>query len=200
MNKGLIIVNVLLVVAVSYLLYKQFSTRPGNGITAADTLKERDSLLHKKILFAYINTDSIAQKYEFAKRVKEEVERRDAATTAELDRMQKDFTAKIEKYQKQGPAMTEEQANAARQDVEATQRMMLEKKQALEEEHRQFVTSKNMSVIKDIQDYLKKFNADGTYSFIFSYDPGLFYYQDTAYDITSEVLKGLNEEFKLRRK
>jgi len=53
--------------------------------------------------------------------------------------------------------------------------------------------------MKEIKDYLKKFNEDRRYSFIFSYEPGLFYYKDSAFDITSQVLKGLNDQYKARK-
>ena len=31
---------------------------------------------------------------------------------------------------------------------------------------------------------------------IISYEPGLFYYKDTAYNITEDLVKGLNEKYK----
>jgi outer membrane protein len=49
-----------------------------------------------------------------------------------------------------------------------------------------------------IEEYLKKFNADKKYTFILSYRSasGSLLYKDDAYDITSLVLVGLNEEYK----
>ncbi|HUN04840.1 MAG TPA: OmpH family outer membrane protein, partial [Niabella sp.] len=97
-------------------------------------------------------------------------------------------------------SMTEAEAEAARQDLEASQNQMAERRQRLYDEFNSFVANKNMSLKKKIEDFLKEFNADNTYSFIFAYEPGLFYYKDTAYDITNEVLKGLNEKQKSSKK
>ncbi len=198
MKQALLIVNALLVVAVSYLLYKQFAGGQEKVLTAGSVLKSKDSLESKKLLFAYMNMDSIQGKYELAKAVSNEVERRQEGLDAELNKMDKAYRNKLEGYQQRGASMTEEQAVAAREDMETTQRQMLEKRQSLMDGYQSWLASKNMSVIKDIQDYLKKFNADGTYSFIFSHEP-FFYYSDTAYDITSEVIKGLNQQYKANK-
>ncbi|MCH5600638.1 OmpH family outer membrane protein [Niabella ginsengisoli] len=139
--------------------------------------------------------DSIQNKYELAKKVTSEVEKRRDAINNEADKMQAAYNSKLNGYQQRAATMTEEQAIAAREDMESTQRTMMEKRQALDQEFGQWASSKNLSLMKDIQDYLKKFNADGTYSFIFSYEPGFFYYSNPANDITSEVLKGLNQQY-----
>ncbi|WP_346238005.1 OmpH family outer membrane protein [Niabella insulamsoli] len=198
MKQALIIVNALLVIAVSYLLYKQFAGKPETGIVARETVKTSDSTAGK-LLFAYMNMDSIQNKYELAKAVTNEVERRRESLDAEINRMQKALRNKLEGYQQRAATMTEEQAVAAREDMANSEREMMDKRQALADEYQNWLASKNMSVIKDIQDYLKKFNADGTYSFIFSHEP-FFYYTDTAYDITSEVVKGLNEQYKAKKR
>ncbi len=198
MKQTLLIVNALLVIAVSFLLYKQFTSGSEKVVTAGGVLKSKDSLGSKKLLFAYMNMDSIQSKYELAKAVSKEVERRQESLNAELNKMDKAYRNKFEGYQQRGASMTEEQAIAAREDIETTQRQILEKRQSLMDGYQSWLASKNMSVIKDIQDYLKKFNADGTYSFIFSHEP-FFYYSDTAYDITSEVIRGLNQQYKVTK-
>jgi outer membrane protein len=200
MKQALLIVNALLVLAVSYLLYKQFANGSERVVTAGSVLKTKDTTLsNKKLLFAYINMDSIQAKYELAKAVSVEVERRHESLNTELNKMDKAYQNKLEGYKQRGASMTEEQAAAAREDMETTQRQMLEKRQSLMDGYQSWLASKNMSVIKDIQDYLKKFNADGTYSFIFSYEPGFFYYSDSTYDITSQVIGGLNAQYEMKK-
>ena len=199
MKQALLIVNALLVIAVSYLLYKQFSSPAGTPITAGSSMTQKqheDSLSEKKTLIAYINMDSILNKYELAKRITADVEKRRDAVANESNKMEAALNSKFEGYQKRAATMTEEQAAAAREDMETTRTNLMQKKQTMDEDFRQWASNQNLTLMKDIQDYLKKFNADNTYSFIFSYEPGLFYYQDTTYDITSVVLKGLNEQYK----
>jgi len=202
MKNALLIVNALLVIAVAFLLYKQFNGNAQGSKTlhSAESSKGKDSLLKPDAVFAYIDMDSIQTYYELAKNVEREVERKKSAITTELDRMEKSFKAKVGAYQQQSNSMTEEQALTAQRDVEANQAQIMEKRQSLMEEFNNFVASKNMSVKKKIEEFLKVFNADGTFSFIFAYEPGLFYYKDTTYDITREVVKGLNEQFAQEKK
>ncbi|MBZ4188226.1 OmpH family outer membrane protein [Niabella beijingensis] len=201
MKNALLVVNALLVIAVGFLLFKQFGGTTERAPHADDVIsKGKDSLMSRKAVFAYIDMDSIQEHYDLAKSVQGEVEKKKSAITVELDKMEKSFKAKVGGYQQQSNTMTDEQAMAARQDVETTQAQMMDKRQSLMDDFNNFVSSKNLSVKKKIEDFLKVFNADRTFSFIFAYEPGLFYYKDTVYDITKEVVKGLNEQYAKEKK
>ncbi len=50
-----------------------------------------------------------------------------------------------------------------------------------------------------IEDFLKEFNSRKGYSFILASDPGLFYYRDTAYNITRELITGLNQQYSKKK-
>ena len=50
-----------------------------------------------------------------------------------------------------------------------------------------------------IENYLKEYNKAKGYSFIISYEPGLVYYKDSIYNITGDVVKGLNEMYKKKK-
>jgi len=58
---------------------------------------------------------------------------------------------------------------------------------------------KLQDVKKKIEDYLKEYNKDKGYAFIFSSSPDLMYYKDSAYDITPDVIKGLNILYKKKK-
>jgi outer membrane protein len=54
---------------------------------------------------------------------------------------------------------------------------------------------------KKVEDYLKEYNKDKGYAFILSYEPGfMLYYKDSLYDITSDLVTGLNEKHKSKLK
>jgi len=58
---------------------------------------------------------------------------------------------------------------------------------------------KLQDVKKKIEDYLKEYNKDKGYSYIFSGSPDLMYFKDTVYNITGDMLKGLNEMYKKKK-
>ena len=47
-------------------------------------------------------------------------------------------------------------------------------------------------VLIRIQNFLKVYNKDGKYSYIFSYEPGFMFYKDSTLNITPDVIAGLN--------
>jgi outer membrane protein len=200
MKNTLLVINALLVLAVTFLLYKQFSGR--NHAIKHDTEKtvSNENQSDEKLLLAYIDTDSIQVKYELAKVVQNEIKRKESAITAEMDRIERNYKNKIAGYQEKQANMTQEEMEEASRDVQNMQQQIMEKRQTLRDDFNSFVALKNMMVMKEIKDYLKNYNADGKYSFIFSYEPGLFYYKDSTFDITSEVLKGLNEQYRNKGK
>jgi outer membrane protein len=60
--------------------------------------------------------------------------------------------------------------------------------------------NKQQEVISQIKKYCLEFNKDKKYSFIIANEPGLIYYKDTANNITTEILKGLNEMYSKKKK
>jgi outer membrane protein len=49
-----------------------------------------------------------------------------------------------------------------------------------------------------MNDFLEEYNKKAKYSFIFSYSAGMnvLFYKDSAYNITAEVVEGLNQSYK----
>ena len=77
---------------------------------------------------------------------------------------------------------------------------MKNRRSLLDKEYNDFVTRRMQEVKSKIEDFLKEYNRDKGYSYIISYEPGLFYLKDTIYNITRDVVKGLNELYGKKKK
>jgi outer membrane protein len=54
---------------------------------------------------------------------------------------------------------------------------------------------------KQVEEYLKDYNKSKKYAYILSYEPGfIIYYKDSAYNITGDLITGLNEQYKSKKK
>src|SRR2546421_659305 len=57
----------------------------------------------------------------------------------------------------------------------------------------------SFAMVKDvksrIEEFLKEYNKSKGYSYIFSNEPGFIYYRDTMFNITKDLVKGLNEQY-----
>ncbi|HEX3025194.1 MAG TPA: OmpH family outer membrane protein, partial [Chitinophagaceae bacterium] len=69
----------------------------------------------------------------------------------------------------------------------------------MDQEMQDETVKKLQDVKKKIEDYLKEYNKGKGYSYIFASSPDLIYYKDTVYNITNDLLKGLNEMYKKKK-
>jgi len=53
---------------------------------------------------------------------------------------------------------------------------------------------------KKIMEYLKEFNKDKGFNYIIADQANVFYYKDSLYNITQELVKGLNSQYELEKK
>jgi outer membrane protein len=58
---------------------------------------------------------------------------------------------------------------------------------------------KMQDVKKKIEDYLKEYNKDKGYAFVFSSSVDLMYLKDSTYNITQDVVNGLNRLYKKKK-
>lgn len=198
MKNGILILNMILVVLVGILFYLHFSS---NGNTSKKTEpKVNQSVSSKDFRIAYFEMDSLENSFAMVKDVKAELSRKEEQINSELERLEKSYRNKVAQYQSQGATMTQVQSEAAQRDVMQMQQNIQNRKQALDQEYQDYYMRKMKDVKTKIEDFLNAYNDQKKYSYIFAYEPGLFYYRDTAYNITNDVIKGLNAGYSSRKK
>lgn len=193
MKNGLLIFNIVLLALIGVLFYLHFS---GNKTK----VKSNTSVAGKKVeaqdfKIAYFEMDSLESSFELVKEVKNELGKKEESINNELSRMEKNYKNKVNSYQQQGATMTQVQSENAQRDVMQMQQNMQTRKQALDNEYQEFYMRKMKQVKTEIENFLQQYNNDKGYSYIFAYEPGLFYYRDTAYNITNDVIRGLNDQY-----
>ena len=57
-----------------------------------------------------------------------------------------------------------------------------------------------MDVHKKISEYLKEYNKNKGFNYIITSEESLIYYKDTVYNITKDVIAGLNADYKAKGK
>ncbi len=199
MKNGLLIWNALLTLGIGYLLFAQFGgKKPVNSTTTG-----KDTAGGEKAAFkiAYFEMDSLASSFDMVKELKAEMLKREDAINNELEKLSKNLQQKFNYYQQQANsgALTQEQSEAASRDMKNMDDEMKNRKQALDSEYSDFVMRRQNEIKSKIETFLKEYNKTKDYSYIVSYEQGLFYYKDTAYNITADVIKGLNESYKAKK-
>lgn len=146
---------------------------------------------------AYFDMDSLEAHYEFFKDALTQAKTKESAMNSELSSMEKSYQKKIAEWQQKGNTMTQAESQQAQQEYGLMQQNFQSRKDALQQELYKNTEDMKTSIRRKVEDFIKEYNKQKNYSFIFAYDPNSFiYYKDTVYNITPELLEGLNASYK----
>ena len=198
MKNGILILNVVLLVLVGVLFYLHFSGKNNPSVKASNNAAA-SSPNSKDFRIAYFEMDSVENSFQMVNDVKAELTRREDAIGNELQQLEKNYRTKVAQYQAQGANMTQVQSEMAQRDVMQMQQGMQSRRQSLEQEYQDLQMRKLKDVKTKIEDFLKKYNNDKGFTYIFAYEPGIFYYKDTTYNITKDVIAGLNQQYSTKK-
>jgi outer membrane protein len=197
MNRGLLILNMVLLVAVLVLFYLHFAGAPKKDVKPAVVKRADSSLSAGNFKIAYFEMDSIENSFSMVKDVKRELGKEEERMNNEMANLEKSYRNKIALFQKQAQTgMSQVQSESANREVLQLQESIRGRKQELDSKYQDLYMRKMRDVKTKIEDFLKDYNAQKGFSYILAYEPGLFYYRDTAYNITNDVIVGLNELYK----
>jgi len=190
--------NIVLSAVVGLLLYLYFGGNKKNA--EPKTVSSDTSITEHPTRIAYIDMDSVQENYKYAKDFLDEIKRVENANNMELEKLGEDLKKKWSTYAQQDQAAGLSQlSDAHQQELMAIQKRVDDRKQALEQEYIKYVNQNELKLRNNIKDFLKEFNSDRKYSYIMSYEDRMFYYVDTVYNITTEVIHGLNERYKTKK-
>jgi outer membrane protein len=194
MNRNFLLAfNIVLLILVAVLFYLHFSSAKQPPSTPAKVMEAAPAGPFK---IAYFEMDSIENNYEYLKEVKNELKAKENQLTGQLTSLKNRYMEKVNKYQQEAQTMTQERQGAMQQELMQEQKMIQNKEQAMGGDLQDESFKKMQVVNKTIEDFLKEFNKDKGYAYILAHQPGTIYYKDSRFDITSEMLKGLNANYK----
>jgi outer membrane protein len=202
MKNGLLILNGVLLLAVAILFYLHFSSgktndkNPGTSGLKETTLPDTA----KSGRIAYLDIDSIESNLEVVKLVRKELDKKKDSINEILAGIEKSIRNKANEYQSKLATMTEAQQEMARNDINQRQSDFETTKQQYNQFYMDAYNVKDQQIRGEIEEFLKVYNKDRKFSFILAYDPRIIYYKDTMYNITTEVIKGVNEMYKKKKK
>jgi outer membrane protein len=148
---------------------------------------------------AYFEIDSIQNNYEFFKEVKAALLLKDQENAKQLNNLKNDYVAKYQDLQKNGALLSQAEVANRQQDLMKAEKNYQSKEQQLSQELQEESFKRLQEVKKKIEVYLNQYNKGKQFAYILSSNPDLMYYKDTAYDITADIVKGLNAEYKPKK-
>lgn len=200
MKQGLLAWNIILSLLVVFLLVKQFN---GKGKTSVSKTSDTDSVhFDGNFRIAYFEMDSVASNFDLVKQLKTDLANREEAINSEIGTLTKAMQQKYNYYQNkaQNGDLSQQQQDVASNELKSMKEEMDSRRQQLDQDYNNYMVTKQNDIKSKIEDFLKEYNKAKKFTYIVSYEQGLFYYKDTAYNITADVVKGLNEKYKPGKK
>jgi len=186
-------INTLLAVAIIVLYVLHFGGNKVGDKAVSTTSTNKASVV-------YINTDSLLLNYNMAKDLNEDFLKKQEERRTELTIKVKALEKEAGKFQKK----LQNNGFLTRERAEKAQRTLLIKKQSLEKIQQDYNQKSmveqsdiNKRLFETITNYLKEFNAKHNYDLILSTTKGgNVFFAKGGFDVTNEVLKGLNAQYK----
>ena len=199
MKQFSIVLNVVLLTAVAFLYYLHFSVpAQSSSIFSSVTTKFHDTSMCDRISVAYVELDSLNNNVFFIKERKKELEGEQRVIANEYEGAYRKMTQLRDEFIKKGKSITQREAEAFQEKLGIQQQQIEQQKQ----QKTQQLAEKGARVMEDMQgklkDFMNEYNRNKKFTMIFTTGTGLdyFLYKDASLDITSEIVKGLNEKMK----
>ena len=147
---------------------------------------------------AYVEVDSIMTQYQFCKDFSLVLEKKSQNIQSTLNAGGQKLQAAAANFQEkiQQNAYTREQAQQIQGGLQKQQADLEQLQQRLASEFQQETDKYNLALRDSLQHFLAQYNKDKKFSLILSKQGDNILYADKAYDITKEIVAGLNKAYK----
>lgn len=193
MNRVLLILNIVLLIAVAVLFYLfyDYTTSDKHKINQANTA------VANSFKVAYFELDTLQNQYEYYKEVRDYLNGKDAQITKQLNALRTNYMNKVKEYQQKGPSMTQTEQSEYQQELMNMQNNYQQQEHDLGQDMQAETMRKLQDVKSKIQNFLKGYCREKGYAYVFASDENDYlYYKDTIRDITPEVVRLLNDQYK----
>jgi len=188
------VLSVIALVLIAVLFYLQSG---GSSAKAKKMVEAPAKVSSAESRIAYFDMDTLEAHYEYFRDAQTTVKAKENAMNQELSSMDRKNQKQVETWRQKGNAMTQAEGEQAQQEYQAMQQNFQTRKTALEQELYKNTEDLKTNIRRKIEDFLKDYNKEKKYSFIFAYDPSSFIYaKDSIYNITPDLLDGLNSAYK----
>lgn len=174
--------------AVSFVACDKSGSQPAaSGVKAPESMK-----------IAYVESDSIDSLYQFSKDCRAELNRQQRNVDARLNERGQAFQNAYQNFvqKAQSNQLTQEQGQAQQAALQRQQQELQELSAKLQADLQANTVKYAQAINDSVQNYLKEFNKDRKYGLIFLKVGNNLLYADKAYDITKDVVAGLNKAYK----
>jgi len=159
------------------------TTTPATGVKAEEIV--------------FVNSDSLLTKYSYFKDMSARLEKKGKDAQADLVSRGQAFQREVAEYQKAQPTMAADQRQATEQRLQRKNQELQAYQQNAGAQVQQEQASEQAKLYEKVAEFLKVYAKDKGYKMVMTYQKGNsgILYGDASLDITSDVVKKLNEAY-----
>jgi outer membrane protein len=191
-NTSLVLIVVLFVaVAGLYILHFSGNKSNGSGNDGAN-----DGVATSGLKIAYIKVDSLVVNYDFALEMHDSFTKQQDTYTKEYGEKRNRFESQAAAFQEKvqrGGFLTQERAMEERNRLMGEEQQIGKLDQEFSSKLAQLQADNNKQLLDSVMNYLKIYNKDRKYNYIFNAAEVLV--GDESHNITKEILVGLNARY-----
>jgi outer membrane protein len=128
--------------------------------------------------------------------MQDELNRKNEEVTRKKMELNQIYQEKFESYKR---TMSQQESEKATEDMRNYEDKIRNQMGKLDQDLNDFVLRKKVEFNDKIRSFLKDYNKTKRFSYIISNEPGFIFYRDSAYNITSDVVAGLNQVFSKKK-
>ncbi len=183
------------------LYFLHFKGKAPSGKKTSTTAADSIGTVSTMGPIAYFEMDSIEQQYLYIKDVQAKLKTKEQAISGELQGMKNGYMGRVQQLQSKAPTMSQSEGEAAQAEISQMERNLQQKEARMAQDLQEQQFKLMQDINKKIEDHLANYNKNRGFSYIFSRQAGDFiYYKDTVLNITSDLIKGLNEAYEKEQK
>ena len=192
-----IVTNVVLAVAVVVLFVLHFSGGESKEIKGGQASVEMAS--PSDISIAYFNMDSVMSQWDLYFEYQQDLGQKQSEMEADFAGKTENFYQRVQdaQYKIQRQLVTRSEAEQLQQDLAAEEQNLMALQNQYTADLQEEGLVKNRRMIDMIERYVAELSQAKGYSYVYSYQfGGNLIYGAKPYDITNQVVAGLNEKYK----
>ncbi len=193
-----IALNVVLLIAVGVLYVLHFTNT--GACTSANVRENGNNIGKGDAKIVYINTDTLLRNYTLSVELNEAFLKKQEERNTELNIKAKDLDRQAREFQRKlenNGFISAERAEAARQDLLEKNQKLQQLQQEMTEKMMKEQSELNKKLFESITNFLAEYNKEKGYEIVLStVVAGNVLYAADGFDITQDVVKRLNEQYK----
>ena len=193
-----IALNVVLLIAVGVLYVLHFTN--AGACTSANVRENGNNIGKWDVKIVYINTDTLLRNYTLSVELNEAFLKKQEERNTELNIKAKDLDRQAREFQRKlenNGFISAERAEAARQDLLEKNQKLQQLQQEMTEKMMKEQSELNKKLFESITNFLVEYNKEKGYEIVLStVVAGNVLYAADGFDITQDVVKRLNEQYK----